>query len=198
MQYHLQSLRRLKAVDENRRRLAFGLSLLVALTIIACTATDSATLPGGQVEVSPEAAQRVETKLVEALTLNPSNQFILRFTDEEFTSYLALKLEETTEPPITDPQIRFTKGKIYVAGKLTNVGPVKVRAMLVAIPRVVSDQLVIDIQNVYLGPIPAPNALLNSLSQTIDQALEEAQVNLKITQVEVFESEIVIVGEKRL
>jgi len=185
-------------VDENRRRMAFGLSLFVALTIIACAATDSATLPGGQVEVSPEAAQRVETKLVEALTLNTSNQFILRFTDEEFTSYLALKLEETAAPPITDPQIRFTKGKIYVAGKLTNVGPVKVRAMLVAIPRVTDDQLMIDIQNVYLGPVPAPNALLNSLSQTIDQALEEAQVNLKITQVEVFESEIVIVGEKRL
>ena len=185
-------------MEENRRRMAFGLSLLVALTIIACAATDSATLPGGPVEVSPEAAQRVEAKLVEALTLNASNQFILNFTDEEFTSYLALKLEETAAPPITDPQIRFTKGKIYIAGKLTNVGPVKVRAMVVAVPRVTDDQLVIDIQNVYLGPIPAPNVLVDSLSQTIDQALEEAQVNLKITQVEVFESEIVIVGQKQL
>ena len=185
-------------MDENRRRLAFSLSLLVALTIVACTAAGSATLPGGPVEVSPEAAQRVEAKLVEALTLNPSDQFILRFTDEEVTSYLALKLEETTEPPITDPQIRFTKGKIYVAGKLTNVGPIQVRAMIVAAPRIMDDQLVIDIENVYLGPISVPNILLNSLSQTIDKALEEAQVNLKITQVEVFESEIVIVGEKRL
>lgn len=185
-------------MNENKRRLAFSLSLLVALTIVACTAAGSPTLPGGPVEVSPEAAQRVEAKLVEALTLNPSDQFILRFTDEEVTSYLALKLEETTEPPITDPQIRFTKGKIYVVGKLTNIGPVQVRAMIVAAPRIMDDQLVIDIENVYLGPIPIPNALLNSLSQTIDKALEEAQVNLKITQVEVFESEIVIVGEKRL
>lgn len=185
-------------MDKNRRWLAFSLSLFVALTIIACSVTDAGTLPGGPVEVSPEAAQRVETKLVEALTLNLSNQFILRFTDEEFTSYVAFKLEETAEPPITDPQIRFTKGKIYVAGKLTDIGPVKVKAMVVAVPRVVDDQLVIDIQNVYLGPIPAPNALLNSLSQTIDQALEEAQVNLKITQVEVFESEIVIVGQKQI
>jgi len=185
-------------VNENRHRLTFSLSLLVALTIIACTAADSATLPGGPVEISPEAAQRVETKLVEALTLNPNDQFILRFTDEEVTSYLALKLEETTEPPITNPQIRFTKGKMYVAGELTNIGPMQVRAMIIAAPRVIDDQLEVDIESVYLGPIPVPNTLLDSLSQTIDIALEEAQVSLKITQVEVFESEIVIVGEKRL
>lgn len=185
-------------MDENRRRLALSLSLLVAFTIIACTAAGSPTLPGGPVEVSSEAAQRVEAKLVEALTLNPNEQFILRFTDEEVTSYLALKLEETTEPPITDPQIRFTKGKIYVAGKLTNLRPMQVRAMIVAAPRIIDDQMVIDIESAYLGPITAPNTLLDSLSQTIDEAFEEAQVNLKITQVEVFESEIVIVGEKRL
>jgi hypothetical protein len=197
MQSHLQSSGRPKAVKENRRRLTFSLSLLVALTV-ACAATDSATLPGGPVEVSSEAAQRVEAKLVEALTLNPNDQFILRFTDEEVTSYLALKLEETVDPPITDPQTRFTKGKIYVAGELTNIGPMQVKAMIVAAPRVMDDQLVIDIESVYLGPIPVPNTLLESLSQTIDTALEEAQVSLKITQVEVFESEIVIVGEKRL
>ena len=185
-------------VNQNRHRLTFSLSLLIALTIIACTAADSATLPGGPVGISSEAAQRVEAKLVEALTLNPNDQFILRFTDEEVTSYLALKLEETTEPPITDPQIRFTKGKMYIAGKLTNIGPMQVRAMIVAAPRVIDDQLVIDIESVYLGPIPVPNTLLDSLSQTIDKALEEAQIELGITQVEVFESEIVIVGEKRL
>jgi hypothetical protein len=74
----------------------------------------------------------------------------------------------------------------------------QVRAMIVAVPRVMDDQLVMDVESVYLGPIPVPNTLLNSLSQTIDRALEEAQVALKITQVEVFESEIVIAGEKRL
>ena len=185
-------------MDENRHRLAFSLSLLVALTIVACTTAGSATLPGGPVEVSPEAAQRVEAKLVEALTLNPNDQFILRFTDEEITSYLALKLEETTEVPITDPQIRFTKGKVYVAGELTNVSLMQVRAMIVAVPRITDDQLVVNIESVYLGPVPIPNTLLDSIARTIDQALEEAQVSLKITQVEVFESEIVIVGEKRL
>ncbi|HID64946.1 MAG TPA: hypothetical protein EYP49_19680 [Anaerolineae bacterium] len=185
-------------MDENKRRLTFGLSLLVAFTIVACTAGGSASLPGGPVEVSTEAAQRVEAKLVEALTLNPNDQFILRFTDEEVTSFIALKLEESVEPPITDPQIRFTKGKIYVAGKLTNIGPIQVRAMIVAVPRITDDQLVINVESVYLGPVPIPNTLLDSFSQTIDKALAEAQVNLRITQVEIFESEIVIVGEKRL
>jgi len=185
-------------VNENRSLAVFSLSLLLALTILACTMPGSATLPGNPVDISPAAAQRVEAKLVEALQENPNNQFILRFTNEEITSYMTYSLEETTEPPITDPQVRFTKGKVYVAGKLTNVSPMQVEALIVAVPRIMGEQLVIDIENVYLGPIPVPNTLLDSLSQTIDTALEEAQVSLKITQVEVFESEIVIVGEKQL
>ena len=185
-------------VNENRSLAVFSLSLLLALTILACTMPGSATLPGNPVEVSPEAAQRVEAKLVEALQENPSNQFILRFTNEEITSYMTYSLEETTEPPITDPQVRFTKGKVYVAGKLTNVSPMQVKALIVAVPRIIGEQLVIEIESVYLGPLPVPDTLLATLSQTIDKALEEAQVKLKITQVEVFESEIVIVGEKRL
>jgi hypothetical protein len=174
------------------------LSLLLALTILACTTAGSATLPGSPVEVSPEAAQRVEAKLVKALQENPNDQFILRFTNEEITSYMTYSLEETTEPPITDPQVRFTKGKVYVAGRLANVNPMQVEALIVAVPRITGEQLVIEIESVYLGPLPVPDTLLATLSETIDKALEEAQIKLKITQVEIFESEIVIVGEKRL
>jgi hypothetical protein len=185
-------------MNENRSLAVFSLSLLLAFTILACTTAGSATLPGNPVDISPAAAQRVEAELVKALRENPNNQFILRFTDEEITSYITYSLEETAAPPITDPQIRFTKGKVYVAGKLTNVNPMQVEALIVAVPRVIDEQLVIEIESVYLGPLPVPDSLLDTLSETIDKALEEAQVELKITQVEVFEDEIVIAGEKRL
>ena len=184
--------------EENRSLAILSLSLLLALTILACKTTSSITLPGNPVEVSAEAAQRVESKLVEALQENPNDQFILRLTDEEVTSYMTYSLEETVDPPITDPQVKFTKGKVYVAGKLTNVSPMQVEALIVVVPRITGEQLVIEIQGVHLGPLPVPDTLLATLSQTIDQALEEAQVKLKITQVEIFESEIVIVGEKQL
>jgi hypothetical protein len=190
--------RRLKVMNENRSLAILSLSLLLALTILACKTAASVTLPGNPVEVSSEAAQRVEAKLVEALQENPNNQFILRLTDEEITSYVTYSLEETTEPPITEPQVKFTKGKVYVAGKLANASPMQVEALIVAVPRITGEQLVIEIQSVHLGPLPVPDTLLATLSQTIDQALEEAQVKLKITQVEIFESEMVIVGEKRL
>jgi hypothetical protein len=185
-------------VKENRSLAVLSLSLLLALTILACKTTGSVTLPGNPVEVSTEAAYRVESKLVEALQENPNNQFIVRLTDEEITSYMAYSLEETTEPPITDPQVKFTKGKVYVAGKLTNVSPVQVEAMIVAVPRIVDEQLVVEIESVHLGPLPVPDTLLETLSETIDKALEEAQIDLKVTQVEIFEDEIVIVGEKQL
>jgi hypothetical protein len=191
-------LRRPKTVKENRSLAVLSLSLLLALTILACKTTGSVNLPGSPVEISPEAAQRVEAKLVQALQENPNNQFILRLTNEEITSYIAYSLEETTEPPITDPQVRFTKGKVYVAGKLTNISPMQVEALIVAVPRIIDEQLVIEIESVHLGPLPVPDTLLDTLSETVDKALTEAQAELKITQVEVFEDEIVIVGEKRL
>jgi hypothetical protein len=185
-------------VNENRSLAVFSLSLLLALTILACTTAGSATPPGHPVDISPAAAQRVEAKLVEALQENPNNQFILRLTDEEVTSYMTYRLEETTESPITDPQVRFTKGKVYIAGKLTNVSPMQVEALIVAVPHIMAEQLVIEIESVYLGPLPVPDTLLATLSQTFDKALEEVQIKLKITQVEIFESEMVIVGEKQL
>lgn len=184
-------------MNENRSLAVLSLSLLLALTILACNTTGSVTLPGNPVEVSPEAAQRVKAKLVEALQENPNDQFILRLTDEEITSYMTYSLEETTEPPITDPQVRFTKGKVYVAGKLTNVNPMQVEALIIAVPRIIAEQLVIEIESVHLGPLPVPDTLLDTLSETIDEALTEAQVSLKITQVEVFEDEIVIAGKKQ-
>jgi hypothetical protein len=185
-------------VKENRSLAVLSLSLLLALSVLACTMAGSVTPPGNPVEVSHEAANRVEAKLIEALQENPNNQFILRLTDEEITSYTTYSLEETTAPPITDPQVRFTKGKVYVTGKLTNVNPMQVEALIIAVPRVIDERLVIEIESVRLGPLPVPDTLLDTLSETVDQALEEAQVELKITQVEIFEDEIVIVGEKRL
>lgn len=185
-------------MKENRSLAILSLGLLLALTILACKTAGSVTLPGSPVEVSVDAANRVEAKLVEALQENPNNQFILRLTDEEITSYMTYSLEETVDPPITDPQVKFTKGKIYVAGKVTNVSPMQVDALIVAVPRIVGEQLVIEIESVHLGPLPVPDTLLDSLSQMIDDALEEAQTNLKVTQVEIFEDEIVIVGEKQL
>ena len=185
-------------MKENRSLAILSLSLLFALTILSCKTTGSVTLPGNPVEVSAEAAQRVESKLVEALQENPNNQFILRLTDEEITSYITYSLEETADSPITDPQVKFTKGKVYAAGKLNDVSPMQVEALIVAVPCIVDEQLVIEIESVHLGPLPVPDTLLDTLSETIDQALEEAQINLKVTQVEIFEDEIVIVGEKQL
>ena len=79
---------------ENRSLAVFSLSLLLAFTILACTTAGSAALPGNPVDISPAAAQRVEAKLVKALQKNPNNQFILRLTDEEVTSYITYSLEE--------------------------------------------------------------------------------------------------------
>ena len=180
----------------NRKRRALMLSLAVFVLLLACAPGRSGepSIPGGPVQVSPEAADRLEAKLREALQNNPSGQFILHLTDEEVTSYAALKLGETEEAPITDPQIRFTKGKVYMTGKIVGVLPVRVGALVVASAQIVDGQLQVTLDKVALGPVPVPNPMLKRFSQTINETLSEAQLEITVSEIQILEGEILIAG----
>ncbi len=180
----------------NKKRRALILTLMVFALLLACSPCRSgeSAIPGGPVQVSPEAADRLEAKLREALQNNPSGQFILHLTDEEVTSYAALKLGEAEEAPITDPQIRFTKGKVYMTGNVVGVLPFRVRATVVASAEIVDEQLQVKLDKVTLGPLPVPNSMLKRLSQTINETLSEAQLEITVSEIQILEGEILIAG----
>lgn len=181
-------------------RAVLSLTLAIIVLMLACgpggPGSGDDALPGGPVEISSEAAESLETKLKEALQDNPSDSFVLHLTDEEVTSYAATKWTVEEGSPVTDPQIRFTQGKVFIAGTLTGVCPFRVRVTSVASAQIVNDQLQMKIEEVHLGPLPIPESLLGSVSQSLNETLADAQLDIKITEVQILEGELIVVGKK--
>ncbi len=180
-------------------KVALSLALAITVLMLACGPCGSGAggdLPGGPVEISSEAAESLETKLKAALQDNPSDSFVLHLTDEEVTSYAATKWTLEGGSPVADPQVRFTQGKVFLAGTLTGVCPFRVRVIAVASAQIVNDQLQMDITEVHLGPLPMPESFLNSVSQSLNETLADAQLDIKITEVQILEGEIIIAGKK--
>lgn len=181
-----------------------ALVALLLLAVLACGPCSlfSCTAPAQQqetiptVEVSQAAAQRLEDKLREQLQENPNPQFLIRITNEEATSLVNARLAEAAEPPIQDPRIWFTRGRIYVAGRLINIVPAPMDALLVASVKVVEGQARLQFDDATVGAVKVPKMVLSELEQTVNDALATAQINLTITEVQVREGELVIVGRK--
>jgi hypothetical protein len=179
-------------------RIALGSIVLVVILSAAClssrTAAQAPELPGGPVRISEESAKRLEDKVTQAFQQSPSGQFTLRATDEEITSWVALRLANQPESHIADPQIRFTQGKAFAAVTVTGILPFRLRTILVASMAVIDERIQLKVEKSSAGPFPVPGPVLDFLSQTINETLMETQLGLQITQVEVLESEIVVAG----
>lgn len=183
-----------------KRTTLLGLLLIVVTITLACVPgqTDSTSeLPGGPVQVSEEATLRLEKKVAEALQQGPSSQFNLKITDEELTSWLALRAATEPETMIADPQVRFTKGKIFAAVTLVGVLPFRIRVTLVSSIRIVKDRVQFEIEKSSAGPLPVPGFVLEALSQTINETLLEAQLDVQMSSIEILESEIAMTGRIR-
>jgi hypothetical protein len=156
----------------------------------------SVPTPPHPVAVSTEAADQLESRIQQNLTGEPGQQFILRMTDQEVTSLLATKLNEYGDSPVADPRVWFTKGKIYGTGRLVNVLPVETNFFVVASPRIQDGLVVVDIEQVSAGALPIPESLLNTLSQSINETVQELQLGMHVTALEILEGEAIIKGTR--
>ena len=181
-------------------RAMLGSILLIATLTLACLPNSLAQgpeLPGGAVQVSEEAAKRLEGKVAEAFQQNPSGQFTIHATDEEVTSWVALRVANQPETMIADPQIRFTQGKVFAAVTMVGALPFRLRIALVASAQIVDDQVKFEIEKSSAGPFPVPKALLETLSKSVNETLLEAQLDVQVTSIEILESEAVVAARLR-
>lgn len=181
-------------------RIAVGSFIVILMLTVACGSQSSAAgpeLPGGPVQVSEEAAKRLDDKITEAFQEGPSSQFTLSATDEEVTSWAALRLAPQPDSHIEDPQIRFTQGKAFAATTVTGILPFKLRINMVGSVTIVGDQLQIKVEKSSAGIFPVPGMVLDYLTQTINQTIMEAQLQIQVTSVDILESQILIAGKLR-
>ncbi|NLE75391.1 MAG: hypothetical protein GX605_01395, partial [Chloroflexi bacterium] len=76
------------------------------------------------ITISEEAASGLEQKIRQELQESPNHEFIIRITNDEVTSLVATKLADSAETPMQEPRIWFTRGHIYIGGRLVNILPI--------------------------------------------------------------------------
>ena len=178
--------------------------LLLPLILLAGVACGPCSLLSGQsptpphpIPVSTEAAGQLESRIQQNLSGEPGQQFILRMTDAEVTSLVATELAQYDESPIADPQIWFTKGKVYATGRLTNVLPIETDVFIVASAWVQDGKVLVEIEEISAGAWPIPDGLLETVSQSANETVEELQLDVEITALEILEGEAIVKGIRK-
>ncbi len=153
--------------------------------------------PPHTIAVSTEAAAQLESRIQQNLAGEPGKQFILRMTDSEVTSLVAAKLAQYGESPVADPQIWFTKGKIYGTGQLVNVLPLRTSFYVVAMARIEDGKVAVSIEESSAGALPIPDGVLSTISQSINETVDEMQLEITVTAFEILEGELIVKGVRQ-
>jgi uncharacterized protein YpmS len=163
---------------------------------LACALPGGPKLPASPIPVSTEAAgemqNAVQTAVAEAVQ---SKTLELTLTEEQITSYVAVKLAEQTEAPFTDPQIFLRDGKIQIFGK-AHAGQLTASAKIVLSASIDSEgQLSLTVDEADFGPVPVPETILQDVSAQLEKALtEQAGSNFVVTDITIAEGELTLTG----
>jgi hypothetical protein len=178
--------------------------IIFVLTSLACGLggrDEEFAPPNNSIPVSEEAADRLKQNFNQALQEASSNhESQLRVTNEEITSLVALELSQTGQIPVSDPQVWFTAGRIFMTSDVHLLGPVKFNSLIVATALVEDGKIVVKVQEAQMGSFDFPDTLLESMTQTVNETLTGVFVgaDLEITRLEILEGETFVLGTRRL
>jgi hypothetical protein len=159
---------------------------------------DEINPPGDSIPISQEASDRLKQNFYQALQeASINNESQLRITNEEITSLFAKELTETGRIPLSNPQVWFTSGRIFITGGVQPVGPLQFDSLIVATAVVNNGQLVVEVQEAQMGAFGFPDTILASMTQTVNEALTATLIDLTITRLEILEGEMFVLGVRR-
>jgi hypothetical protein len=68
---------------------------------------------------------------------------------------------------------------------------------VVALARIQEDRLVVTVEESSAGALPIPDGVLDTISRSISETLDELQLDLQVTALEILEGEAIIQGIRR-
>jgi hypothetical protein len=146
--------------------------------------------PERTVPVSTQEAEALVSTLANGIVPDQDGHFVLVITEEELTSYAALKMAES----IIDPQILLTDGQIHLYG--TMVSPIEAPVTAVATIEMDGSDPRVVVESVSIEGFPVPETFVQAFAQQIDDFITAAQRygGAKISELEIREGEIVVKG----
>ncbi|MEP7356194.1 MAG: LmeA family phospholipid-binding protein [Anaerolineales bacterium] len=169
-------------------------SVACSLGGTAATATPRPT----DIPVSTEAAGQLENVWATAVAGSHDGQVSVVMTEQQLTSYIAIKMAENPDAPFKDPQVRLRDGKMTLTANATFQG---VKAPIEIILSAAPDSegvLKVTIEEAKLGGLPMPAALRDSVSTSINELvigqIGSEGTGVKITAVTIADGQMVLTG----
>ena len=131
--------------------------MIIACLWLVCRPVNTVSDTETPIAISQEGCRALEAKL-ENLRNDPRTRRALRITQDELTSYLALKL---TDSPFEAPRIRIKDERIHLTGTFTGLLFAKLSLFVVLKVSPGEDGPGLALDEARLGALPIPKAALS-------------------------------------
>jgi len=186
-----------------RKHFTFVLLVFVLLTMLACTIfIGGPDYPGERIPVSTEAAGEIQFAMQTAIAGGQATgQMTLTLTETQLTSYLAYKLQEQTDPFLTDPQVTLRDGQVQIYGTAEQ-GYFKATASIVLSAGIDENgEIAIELVSADFGPLPVPDGLLDTIAATVQEtftgAIGPAAIGFRLESVSIADGEMTVIGQTK-
>ncbi len=181
------------------------LCVILSLTLgsLACQIDLGGPDRPGQI-IQPDNTQATEVANIWAQAISDavtSGQVTVLFNETQMTGFFAQRIGADQNALITAPQIFLRDGQIQVYGVVER-GILKSAVLMRVEPRIAADgQLSLQLVEASVGPVPAPDFLMDTISAVLTEALTGSigsfATGIKITSVAISNGEMAIVGAIR-
>lgn len=179
-----------------------AISSLLLMSIACQIDVGGPDRPGPSILADQSMATDVAQVWSEAITEAVSTGKVMVFFNEaQITGFVTQRLETDQSPLVKDPQIFLRQGQIQVYGVFER-GIFKAATLVRVEPAIDEEgQLTFRFVEAKVGPVPAPELLMESLSVVLTEALTGSigslATGIRLTSLAIANGEMSIVGEIR-
>jgi uncharacterized protein YpmS len=171
---------------------------LLGLSVLACSLGSTPTPPASPIPVSTEAAGQVEDLWQSAIENAQNGEVTVVMTEEQLTSYVAVRLAEQPDPPFDDVQVFLRDGKMTLFGNATLRGITAPAQVVLSVSTTAEGRLQVSIDEADFGPVPVPQSMLETLSDGLNEMMSgdlgPQATGVRITSVAIADGQMSLTG----
>ena len=175
------------------------MSASIACSLSSSLSSEATPTPTTRpIPISTQAAQVFEQSLSMPTIDAQAGTETIQFTEEQITSYVALQLQKDPNPIIRDPQVFLENNQVVLQGQIVTDLMTSSGTLTATVAVDQNGTPKVNIVSAQFGSFPIPTALLDAVSQMVDQAINDninqtSGSNLKIEAISIADHLMTIV-----
>lgn len=185
----------------NRWRTILAALAALGLAALACGpgfGLGAPTPPASPIPVSTQAAGQLEGVWGTAVANAAHGTITVVMTEEQLTSYAALKLTSDPNTAITDPQIYLRNGEMLLYGKVKTNNLTLPAAVTLSVVPTAAGAISVTIDSANIGPLPVPSALRDTLASNLNDVIAQnagaGNIGFKVINVSIADGKLTLTG----